>query len=346
MKVWIDLANSPHPLLFAPICRRLEAEGATVLVTVRDHAQTLELGRERWPEATVIGAGGAATRLSKASALGLRLREMRHWARAEGPDVAVSYNSYAQIVAARSLGIPAVTGMDYEHQPLNHIAFRGARRILLPAAVPAAVVARQGASARKIIRHRGLKEEIYLGDFEPDPEILGRVGFTERPPVLAVARTAAAAAAYHRGDNPLFLDVLRALGSRGDVTTVVLVRLAEQRRAIVALGLPNIVVPETAVDSRSLLAASDLFVGAGGTMTREAALLGVPTFTVFAGRPAAVDGWLENEGMLTRLTSVDQVATIGPAPASSRSLERIRAHGWAIEDAFVGAIKDASGDSR
>ena len=48
---------------------------------------------------------------------------MRRWARAERPDVALSYNSYAQILAARSLGIPAVTGMDYEHQPLNHVAF-------------------------------------------------------------------------------------------------------------------------------------------------------------------------------------------------------------------------------
>ena len=27
MKVWIDFSNSPHPLLFAPVARRLEAEG-------------------------------------------------------------------------------------------------------------------------------------------------------------------------------------------------------------------------------------------------------------------------------------------------------------------------------
>ena len=72
------------------------------------------------------------------------MRELRRWARAERPDVALSYNSYAQILAARSLGIPAVTGMDYEHQPLNHVAFRAAQRILLPEAVPASVVRRQG----------------------------------------------------------------------------------------------------------------------------------------------------------------------------------------------------------
>ena len=147
-----------------------------------------------------------------------------------------------------------------------------------------------------MIRHPGLKEELYLGDFEPDPAILERVGLSERPQLLAVARTAAAGAAYHRGDNPLFLDALRALGARDDVGIVVLARLPEQRASISALGLPNLVLPEAAVDSRSLLASADLFIGAGGTMTREAALLGVPTLSMFAGRPAAVDGWLEGRG--------------------------------------------------
>ena len=55
LRVWIDLANSPHPLLFAPIARRLEEQGHEILVTVRDNAQTAELARARWPTSTVIG---------------------------------------------------------------------------------------------------------------------------------------------------------------------------------------------------------------------------------------------------------------------------------------------------
>ena len=41
MKIWIDLSNSPHPLLFAPIARAFEEQGHEVLVTARDNAQTL-----------------------------------------------------------------------------------------------------------------------------------------------------------------------------------------------------------------------------------------------------------------------------------------------------------------
>ncbi len=53
MKVWIDLSNSPHPLLFAPVARRLEALGHEVGVTARDNAQTVELTLQRWPQATI-----------------------------------------------------------------------------------------------------------------------------------------------------------------------------------------------------------------------------------------------------------------------------------------------------
>src|SRR5919204_199739 len=55
MRFWIDLSNSPHPLLFAPVARRLGERGHSVVVTARDNAQTVELGRERWPQLAVIG---------------------------------------------------------------------------------------------------------------------------------------------------------------------------------------------------------------------------------------------------------------------------------------------------
>ena len=43
MRVWVDLTNSPHVLVLRPVIAALEADGAEVLVTARDFAQTLEL---------------------------------------------------------------------------------------------------------------------------------------------------------------------------------------------------------------------------------------------------------------------------------------------------------------
>ena len=136
LEVWIDLANSPHPLLFAPIVRRLEELGHGVSITARDHAQTVELTERTWPRFDVVGGPSPAGRLAKARTLFDRIGALRAWARQRRPDVALSHNSYAQIVAARTLGVPIVTAMDFEHQPANHLAFRLATLVLLPEALP------------------------------------------------------------------------------------------------------------------------------------------------------------------------------------------------------------------
>jgi predicted glycosyltransferase len=341
MKVWIDLANSPHPLIFAPVVARLEAEGVDVAITYRDHAQTAPLTVERWPSATLIGGVSPSGRVAKSARLASRVGGLARWARRRRPDVALSHNSYAQIVAARSLRLPAVTAMDYEHQPANHLAFRAAQRILVPDALDPQILRRQGASDRKLIRYRGLKEELYLGDFTPDPAILESLGIRrEAGGAVAVVRTSPAGATYHRSENPLMIATLQRLGSQEHVSTIVLARHPEQRRAVAELRLPRVRVADGAVDSRSLMCVADLFVGAGGTMTREAALLGVPTFSIFAGRRPAADLALERRGLLRRLDHAAELPEVVPRDGHTVQLTELRARGREIEDVFVHTTLD------
>lgn len=337
MKVWIDLSNSPHPLLFAPVARELEEGGHTVLVTVRDNAQTVELALKRWPRAEVIGGQSPRHRLAKAATIVDRIRVLRRWAQGSRPDVALSHNSYAQIVAARRLGIHAVTAMDFEYQPANPLAFRLATVVIAPEVVSDRALRRQGATAAKVVRYRGLKEELYIGDFEPDHTILASVGLVSRPRVVAVARTPPSRAVYHASTNPLFDSALRTICAQFGVVCVVLSRHPEQITAIERLRLENCVVTRTAVDARSLIYAADTVLGAGGTMTREAALMGVPTWTAFAGRTPAVDTWLERQGMLRRLRTADQLSGLQPRPAPPHRIEELRARGEAIRHVFVEA---------
>jgi uncharacterized protein len=350
MRVWIDLANSPHPLLFSPLAERLDELGAEILITARDNAQTVELAREHFDEVAVIGGPSPRGRAAKARAIGARTRRLARRAGAFGPDVALSHNSYAQIVAARILRVPVVTAMDYEHQPANHLAFRLADRVLLPAALPRSSVARQGASAAKVVIYPGLKEELYVGRFEPDPDVLQSAGLDagdER--ALVVARTPPTGASYHQFDNPRFIEALRVL-SRGEVRCVVLPRYPEQAAEIEALALDRVITSHRALDSRSLIFLADAFLGAGGTMTREAAVLGVPTYSLFAGRRPLVDEWLEREGALRLVDSVEQLnelARVARKPQATVDLVALRARAKAIEDVFVDTtVAAAKGASR
>jgi predicted glycosyltransferase len=190
----------------------------------------------------------------------------------------------------------------------------------------------------------GLKEELYLGDFDPDPGVLERLGIRRtRGTAIVVARTPPSRALYHHGENPLFGEAIGAAARQAHVRCVVLARHPEQRRALAALGEGRLVVPDRAVDSRSLLHAADLVLGAGGTMTREAALLGVPTFSLFAGRPPAVDAWLRDQGRLRTLHAAADLLPIGRREGPPDGLSALRERGAALVELFVDAAVGAGG---
>jgi len=126
-----------------------------------------------------------------------------------------------------------------------------------------------------------------------------KIGIVLRPP--------ADVALYHRFENPLFDELLASLGARDDLRAVVLPRTPEQAARIRDMTLPSVLVPHGAVDGQSLLAGADLVVSAGGTMNREAVVLGTPVYTTFAGRLGGVDERLIEEGRLRPLHAVDEL---------------------------------------
>lgn len=299
MRVWVDLANSPHVPLLQPIVTRLRADGHDVFLTARDHAQTVELARRHWPEVVVVDGQSPPGRAAKARAIARRAVSLWRFARDRRPDVAFSHGSYAQICAARASGVPPVTMMDYEHQPANHLSFRLARSVIVPSVFPAEALRRFGARTSKVIRYPGFKEELYLGGFRPDPSVLDELSLdAER--VIAVFRPPPDGALYHRVANPRFSEVLSAAVAHEHVQAVLLPRTPEQARRYGSIA-PSVRLPDRAIDASSLLALADLTVGAGGTMNRESAILGTPTYTVFLGRLAAVDAELIRLGRLRDL---------------------------------------------
>ena len=55
---------------------------------------------------------------------------------------------------------------DYEHAGLQRrLAFRAARRVLVPDAIGVEAMRHAGAAERKLFRYPGLKEDYYLADF-------------------------------------------------------------------------------------------------------------------------------------------------------------------------------------
>src|SRR6185295_4428713 len=168
---------------------------------------------------------------AKAGSLVSRAWALRKWARGRGFDLAISHNSYSQILAARALRIRTVTLMDYEHQPANHLAFRFASRIIVPASFPAESLRRYGAGEGKVRRYHGTKEDVYLADFQADPSFVAQLCELGVKPdnVLVLMRPPAHDALYHRFQNTLFDEALTMFQAREDVRVILLPRNEAQR---------------------------------------------------------------------------------------------------------------------
>ncbi len=313
MLIWVDLANSPHVPFFRALIDEFRRRGHRVEVSARDFAQTVELALYAGLEPSVVGGHGGRALSGKAGNLLGRARALARWARGRKVDLAVSHNSYSQIVAARLIGVRSVTLMDYEHQPANHLAFRLASRVIVPSAFPESALKKFGANERKVRRYAGTKEDVYLSDFAPDVrfrETLRALGVDEKD-VLVVVRPPARDALYHRFENELFDELIEKLSACDGAKVLMLARSTTQRETYeLRFKSANIVWPSKALDGANLIAAADLVVSAGGTMNREAAALGVPAATIYAGRWAAIDERLVHEGRLMRIVTREDLRNL------------------------------------
>jgi len=185
-----------------------------------------------------------------------------------------------------------------------------ATKLLLPETIPAMTLEQQRIDMRKVIRYPGFKENVYLSGWHNSTQVMqelkldpGRLIITVRPP-----------ATWAHYQDPFSEVLFRALVERlrGDRESQVIVlprtkKQGEELKKSYGMRSAPFRVSDKAVDALSLMAFSDAVLSGGGTMAREAAILGTPAYSLFAGRPGAVDAALERDGKLTILRKIEEV---------------------------------------
>jgi predicted glycosyltransferase len=314
LRVWIDLENSPHVRFFEPVIEELQRRGHHVVVTGRRFCNTLPLARARGLPVRAIGRGHDTGRNNSIKRCLHYIRSLQLWrfARDQRFDVAANHVSRTQATAAARLGIPVWAATDYEHVFLWDL--RAARCFMTPGVMPVGAFDRAGIPRGVIRRYDGLKEDVYLHGFRPAADVrrMLRIGEEE---VLVVFRPSSDSAHYDTDAGRVVEGhVLRRLRSQRRVRIVVLPRTAHQRRRWHALenGDGTLQVHGGPLDGPSLICASDLVVTGGGTMAREAAVLGVPAISCFTGPLGAVDEFLAREARVRLIRTVEEAEQIGP----------------------------------
>jgi hypothetical protein len=307
-KIWIDLDNSPHVPFFAPIIKELESRGYSVLVTVRDCFQVCELADLLSLRYQPIGRHNGKNKLLKLAGLAKRALQLAPTILSEKPDLALSHGSRAQLLLSTLLGVPSIVAMDYEFA--RGLVLMKPGWIMIPEPLSESTIELKG----RILMYPGIKEDVYVPNFRPDPGIRAVLGLNGVDLVVTV-RPPANEAHYHNPESDaLFKAVISLLSDQPNVKVVLLPRNQKQELSVRKLWpdlftANKMIVPTHAVDGLNLIWHSDLVISGGGTMNREAAALGVPVYSIFRGKIGAVDRYLARTGRLVLVESVADVRT-------------------------------------
>jgi len=310
-KIWIDLDNSPHVPFFVPIIEELKQRGYEILLTARDNAQVTELIRWNKLDCRLYGHHYGKNKLFKILGIGMRAIQLAPLILREKPDLALSHVSRSQIVLSSILRIPSLAMTDYEHARMRMVGIRP-QWLMVPEVISKTVAQ---AGYEGVLTYPGIKEDVYVPRFHATPGIREEFGFNKNDLVITI-RPPASDAHYHNPmSDELFRDVVGFLGNVACVRMVMLPRSKNQANSVRQqwphlITTRKIVIPDHAVDGLNLMWFSDLVISGGGTMNREAAALGVPVYSIFRGKPAAVDRYLAANGRLTLLESPKDVKTI------------------------------------
>jgi predicted glycosyltransferase len=218
---------------------------------------------------------------------------------------------------------------DNEHAVGNIPAFICASRIMVPEFLDLKKLKKQGAHPKKVVHYPGVKEGIYLWELDARLSKKGGRSKEVKSRKVVYVRPEPWTAQYYKGSINFLDDLL--LRMQSDVDIVLLPRDREQGSHYRESKFSKIQVITTALDIADIAPDCDLFIGAGGTMTREMAVLGIPTISVYQDKLLDVDRYLlkvgafEHKPRLTAREAMQYLDSAQHRPPNRELLEKGRA---------------------
>jgi uncharacterized protein len=307
--IWIDFENSPHVWVFKEIIKRLESNGIKVLITARDFAQTIELCKYLGIHFEPVKGKKAKSSFGKLFSVTKRALALKKYLIKNNlkPGLAISHGSRSQSLAAYFMKVPSITLDDYE------FSFSGFNRFAKIILTPFAIDKNQwGEYEDKVVNYPGLKENLYLCNNENyanhkfDEIGKNKINIIFRPE---------SSTSHYKSDRSTYLqeNIIDNLFTSENIIVILIPRDSSQKKYFVEkfkkLSI-NYFIPEKVLNGPALIWNCDALVGGGGTMTREACVLNVPSYCFFGGRIGGVDEYLIKQGKLFMVENDEDINKI------------------------------------
>jgi predicted glycosyltransferase len=285
MKVWYDACTGKQVRYGAAIGKRLRAQGHEFTFTTRLHPDTVPLAKLLGENPLVVGKYSPTTLASRLEESAKRIIEFSQMFRDQKPDVAIAHQSVELCRAAFGLGIPIIITADtpYAHA-VNRLTIPFAHTVVVSKALPKSFAKKY--AAQNIIQFNGVDEVAWIKT-QTTPKK------TTKNKPLIVLRQIETKATYAMNKRDSAKNLAEQLGELGNVHLL-------ERYGSTGDAFGEKVDFE---DSASLVANADLVVSYGGTISREAALQGVPSIAASDMAKTNVNTYLVKKGFPFYITT-------------------------------------------
>ncbi len=246
----------------------------TILCTSRNYREVTQLAKLKKMRLSLIGKHGGQSKIGKLSAGLERTSSLTRQVRKFQPDLTVSFCSPEAARVSFGLGIRHVAFCDSPHaQAVMRLSIPLVQKLLIPWIIPKKEFAKYGINEKNIITYKAIDASVIVKH--------GKARNQKRHNTKNILiRIEEAQAAYVKKNETHMLKIIEKIADRfSDANVMVLPRYKPQILRLRRVLGKKVTILDKVVVGNALLQNTDVFVGSGGTMTAEAALLGIPTIS-------------------------------------------------------------------
>ena len=265
----------------------------SVLCTSRKYNQVTELAKIRKQKLVIIGKHGGAKKHDKLNASLSRSKLLVKKISKFSPDITLSFCSPEAARISYGLGIKHICFSDSPHaENVMRLVVPLVQKLLIPWIIPKEKFTKFGINQNNIIQYKAIDAAIISK--RKIKNIKKTVG--KRIILIRLEEDNASYSLKKRPIIPIVKEILKEFSGQ---EIVIMTRYTSQKKYLQQIFQKKIKVLSAVVDSKLLLYNADIFIGSGGTMTAESALLGIPTIS-YDAVPNIIEDYLVRKKLVIR----------------------------------------------
>jgi len=304
LKIWIDILT-PKQLLFSePIVEKL-GKKHDLLCTSRDYGEVVKLAKIRHFDLIFVGKHGGGDKKSKLKASIDRMDGLFRKIKIFAPDIVISFCSPEAARISYGLGVKHVAFCDSPHaDAVMRLTLPLIQKLLIPQVISKNEFSKYGISKKNIIQYKAIDAAVTIQRKIKQDTTLPFRNSSKKNILIRVEEEEAS---YTSKSSKIIPIIKKIISEYGDENIVILGRYTKQVENLQKIIGKKAKVVKMSFDGKHLLNNTDIFIGSGGTMTAESALMGIPTIS-YNAVPNIIENFLVKKYLVKRETNPNKIS--------------------------------------